>query len=77
MKSLLCNGGAVAAQDAEACRQLLEGLVGGGELGIARGLVLRRDCGPCFSMPGVAPLLADRLASDEGALQARLFCCFF
>lgn len=41
--------------------------MGGGELGVVRGLVLRRDCGPCLSMPGVAPLLADRLASDEGA----------
>lgn len=53
-------------QDAEACRQLLEVLVSGSELGIVRGLLLARDCGPCLSMPGVADRLADRLASEEG-----------
>ena len=41
--------------------------MGGQGLNIARGLVLGRDCGPCLSMPGVAPLLADRLGSEEGA----------
>lgn len=56
------------SQDAEACRQLLEVLVAGeGSLGVVRGLLLARDCGPCLSMPGVAAHLAARLASDMGA----------
>lgn len=58
-----------AAQDAEACRQLLEVLVAGNDsLAVVRGLLLARDCGPCLSMPGVSEHLADRLASDQGVL---------
>jgi len=43
--------------------------VGGSELTLVRGLLLARDCGPCLSMPGVADLLADRLASEAGVSQ--------